>query len=209
MKKYKKISIGIDQSYDRTGIAISVDGKLKVIESIDFKGCKCNTEKRLYLEKKLIPIIKSCKNKADFVIVLVEKIRTFSQGKRRSQGYGLRPGYLIKTGALIGKICEVAYKLDIDVFSVDTRVWRKAVLGTAKSMSEMYSEYGKPEKGMAIEFIQGLNFDTYDRNDKGEIKRYERGKNVGKLKHDDDKCDAGCISLYLFKAKEYKWQKET
>ena len=45
--KNKSIAcIGIDQSYKRTGISISVDGKIKLISSIDLHKIKTKTEKR-------------------------------------------------------------------------------------------------------------------------------------------------------------------
>ena len=46
--KYKTIVIGIDQSYNRTGVSISADGKLLKVKSIDFAKYryKNNTQKR-------------------------------------------------------------------------------------------------------------------------------------------------------------------
>ena len=41
--KYKKIIIGIDQSYKNTGISISADGKLKKVRSIQLEHIKDNS----------------------------------------------------------------------------------------------------------------------------------------------------------------------
>ena len=50
----KECVIGIDQSYTRTGISIAVNGKLKKVTSVDFKGTTTKTAKRLLLQEKLL-----------------------------------------------------------------------------------------------------------------------------------------------------------
>ena len=57
---YNLISIGIDQSYTRTGISIAADGKLLKVSSISFKGCETKTEKRNCIRQVLRTIIPNC-----------------------------------------------------------------------------------------------------------------------------------------------------
>ena len=45
-----KIVIGIDQSYTRTGITVLEDKKILGMHSVNFDGCKTNTEKREHLK---------------------------------------------------------------------------------------------------------------------------------------------------------------
>ena len=43
---YKKIIIGIDQSYKNTGISVSADGKLKKFHSVHLEHIENNSKKR-------------------------------------------------------------------------------------------------------------------------------------------------------------------
>ena len=56
---YKKIVIGIDQSYTRTGISIAGDGRLLKISYIPFEPSECHSEKRKKVKGILTKIIKS------------------------------------------------------------------------------------------------------------------------------------------------------
>lgn len=195
---YKKLSIGIDQSYARTGISIAADNKLLVVRSIDFNGCKNKIEKRLHVSTLLSKILKVNKGKADEIVILVERIRTFSQGPNEQQGFGLKPDYLKATGALIGTIVDTAYQHDVPVYSVDTRSWKSKVLGNSKTDAVKYKNFEKPEKAAAILFIQKQGFDVTIKNKDGSYKIHKRGKNAGKVYYDDDAADSGCIALYAF-----------
>ena len=202
MKKYKKIVIGIDQSYTRTGISINADKKLILVTSERFKACIGNRQKRYVLKVRLRKIFDKCKIESENVIVILERIRTFSQGKqdeKSKKDFGLRPEYIKSTSKLIGMIIDLAYENGIDVYSVDTRSWMSKVLGTSKVNLKKYENYEKPEKGMSIEFITSKGFDLRERTIKtGEVKTVLRGKNAGKIKYDDDAADSACISMYGF-----------
>ena len=52
-KKYKQVIIGIDQSYNNTGISISADGKLKKVRSLFLDKYESNSERRRALAKTL------------------------------------------------------------------------------------------------------------------------------------------------------------
>lgn len=169
MKKYNKIVIGLDESYTRTGVGIAADGKLLMVKSTPFKGCKNKSEKRKHLANILNKLLTKASSEANLVIVICERIRTFTKGDK------LRPNYLKSTGALIATIVDTAYEHGIEVYSVDTRSWKSKVVGTSKG-----------GKMPTIKYIEKLGFDVSYENKKGE------------LKYDDDAADAGGIALYGF-----------
>ena len=148
-------------------------------------------------------IILKNKDKAKEIMIVVERIRTFTGPKG-----SLRPDYIKTTAALIASIVDTAYLHDINVYSVTTKSWKSHVLGTS-TIPERHKKEIKPEKMLAVEFIKAKGFDVYDRDDKGNIKKSVRGKNKGQTKYNDDACDSGCISLYPFiPIKKQNLQKE-
>ena len=71
-----KVVVGIDQSYKNTGISICVNNKVVKTLNIDFKKCKCNSEKRKILRNKLNKILYSLVDKKANAVILIERIRT-------------------------------------------------------------------------------------------------------------------------------------
>lgn len=173
---YKKIIIGIDQAYTRTGISIVADGELIKVKSISFKGCRNKIEKRKHLRNILDILLSNLSKKAILVAIYVERIRTFSQGQGKKGGFGLRPSYLKSTGALIGMIVDKASEYNVQVYSVDTRSWKSKVIGTSKG-----------GKQPAVDLIQSKGFDLFLRENK-------KGEKI----YDDDAADSACIALYGF-----------
>lgn len=158
------IIMGIDASYTRTGLAIAEDGKLKAVKSIKFKGLKKKPEKRANLRKKVEKYIK--KYQPDMIIV--ERTRQFSTGDKPFIAMAM-----IKTGiSMLTTIIDVAYENGIQVYSVDTRAWKSAVIGTSKPK-------GGDKKLPTLEYVKSLGFDVYD---------------------DDDAADGACIALFYWKA---------
>lgn len=160
------IIMGIDASYTRTGLAIAEDGKLKTVKSIKFKGLKKKPEKRANLKMKVENYIK--KYQPDMIVV--ERTRQFSTGDKPFIALNM-----IKTGiSLLTTIIDVAYENGIPVYSVDTRAWKSAVIGTSKPKSG-------DKKLPGLEFVKSLGFEVYD---------------------DDDASDAACISLFYWYAEK-------
>lgn len=187
--KYKKIVIGIDQSYTKTGISVCADSKLLMVKSINYKGLKSHTEKRKEVKRVLIKLIKKASKMALKTIIIMERIRTFnaaqSKGKKKGGFGGLNPNYIKITGALIGTIIDTAYDLDVPVYSVDTRSWKSKIVGSSKART---TKDGKRDaKGETIEYVQKLGFDLFIRTDKN-------GNDI----YDDDAADSACIALYGF-----------
>jgi len=185
--------IGIDQSYQNTGITFSRDGEVLEVHGVSYPGCRNNTEKRKYLRERLLSI-------AEMVITdypdseymcVVERIRLQSDGF-------LNMDYIKGIGALNACIVDVMYEYGIPVYSVDTRAWKTAIVGTARKQP---NKYGLPEK----------KFPTIQWCVKHGYKKWIKDYNVGKRKkgilvdkrgerytYDNDKADSICISLYPF-----------
>ena len=186
---YKLIVIGIDQSYAKTGISIAADGNLLKVSSIPLGGCQNNTEKRLLIRNKLTHIITKASEKAKRIIIICERIRTFSGGF-------LSTDYIKSTGALIATLVDVARAYNVPVYSVDTRSWKSAIVGTSKP--------GKDEgkKEPTIKFVRKLGFEE---SILVPLKRAKKGSFEIEGKHycwNDDAADSACIALYGFVPKE-------
>lgn len=180
--QYKKIVIGIDQSYNKTGLSVCIDGKLVQVTSIDFNGLKSKSEKRKLLANTVNILLAKASKKASETVILCERIRTFSQGgaKGADKSGGLRPGYLKMTGALIASFVDVAFDYGVKVYSVDTRSWKSQVVGSSKNKT-------KDKKLETVEFIEKLGFNMF-------VYQNQKGRDI----FDDDAADSACIALYGF-----------
>lgn len=134
--KYKKVVIGIDQSYNNTGISIAADGKLRKVKSIQLDKYKTNSDKRRALASAVDGLLKAVCPKAKEVICIIERIRLQSQGF-------LNMDYIKSIGALNSIIVDVCHNFSIPVFSVDTRCWKAQVVGTSKPAP---NKFGVPEE---------------------------------------------------------------
>lgn len=162
--------IGIDESYTVTGVALLLDGDIIKHKALKFKGCKCKTQKRNALRYSLSSLLKNLVEvkmvAPSDIVIICERIRTFSGG-------GLRPKYLISTGALVATIVDTAFDYQVPVYSVDTRAWKSKIVGNSKART-----------------IDGK------RDSKSETMEYV--KNTYNLDVDNDTADAICIALYGF-----------
>lgn len=134
--KYKRIIVGIDQSYNNTGISIAADGKLIKVRSIFLDKYKSNSEKRRVLAKELDSLLKVVCSKGEQVTFIIERIRL------RSQGF-LNIDYIKSIGALNSVIVDQCAHWGISVYSVDTRCWKSQVVGTSKPEA---NKFGVPEE---------------------------------------------------------------
>lgn len=181
-ERYKQIVIGIDQSYRNTGISIAADGKLMKVSSIPLDGLQNNSEKRLTLKNKLIKVLDKMSGRAIRIKIVCERIRTFSGGF-------LSTDYIKATGALIATIVDVAREYDVPVYSVDTRTWKSAIVGTSKG-----DDTGN--KGPTIEYVRKLGFEE---DLLVPLKRARKGSFMRDGQHycwNDDAADSACIALY-------------
>lgn len=134
--KYKRVVVGIDQSYNNTGISIAADGKLVKVRSLKLDKHETNSDRRRALAETLDGLLKAVCPKAKTVVCIIERIRL------RSQGF-LNIDYIKSIGALNSIIVDVCHKYSIDVYSVDTRCWKAQVIGTSKPMP---NDFGVPEE---------------------------------------------------------------
>ena len=196
-----KVVIGIDQSYTRTGITVLCDKEIFEMYNIDFKGCKTNTDKRRVLREQLSKVIETIREELDEYTpdIITERIRL------RSQGF-LSENYLKATGALIATIIDTADYYMCPVYSVDTRAWKSAIVGSSKPLQNPYGI--NPEKYRTILYLKQKGLlhriaEEYEgRGEKGIIwanRKLTGGKKEKvRIKINDDLADSYCIAMYGF-----------
>lgn len=187
-----KIVIGIDQSYTRTGITVLEDKKILGMHSVNFDGCKTNTEKREHLKHFIESLFDNYN--IDNVMVITERIRL------RSQGF-LSESYIKSTGALIATIIDIFATYDIPVYSVDTRNWKSQIVGNSKPLENSYGI--NKEKYRTILYLRSKGLlkhivEPYTgRGKQGVVNIKINGKKTP-CKINDDLADSYCIAMYGF-----------
>jgi len=188
------ISIGIDQSYKCTGVALSYNNILKSATCIKTEHLKNNSEKRKIIQNTLNAIFNKAqmlsKKYSAEVKVTIERIRL------KSQGF-LNINYIKSIGALNALIVDLAYSYNFPVCSVDTRAWKSAVVGTSKPKNNPYGFDPKKwptilwciNKGYKKHIIEHVS----NRQTKAVIT--DEGE---RYTYNDNIADSICISLYPF-----------
>lgn len=209
-----KYVIGIDQSYTRTGITVLKNKEVVEMHSLNFEHCNSNTDKRQLLGTYLCELLLELDSVDNDIIVITERIRL------RSQGF-LFENYIKVTGALVATIIDVCTPLNIKVYSVDTRAWKSAIVGTSKPLENPYGI--NPEKYRTILYMRDKGLlkhiaeEYKGRGKKGIINVkmdvIEGNRKVRKkvpCKINDDLADSYCIALYGFLPKgKQKLKEET
>lgn len=195
-----KIVIGIDQSYADSGIT-AIRNKTDILFCRSLKSEKetTHTEYRIrvkyFMKTKLRNAVKICF--PENIVVIVERI-----GIRANNG-GLSQSYVKSNAALIATIIDTCAAFDIPVYSVDTRAWKKAIVGTSKPMNNKYGI--PPEKYPTIKYIRDsgrLSYivDKYEgKGNKCVISAFN--KRTGeryRAKLNDNRADSICIAEYGF-----------
>lgn len=194
------ISIGIDQSYERTGISIFVDGNKKMIKSLTMPN-ESKSVKRNCLKDELVKVFEFCKSKPDAeVMVIIERIRLFSKGF-------VNINYIKSIGALNALIVDTAMQYNINVYSVDTRNWKSTVIGTSKPEQ---NEYGVPdEKWPTVKWCidNGWEDDILIKVE-GRKKVGTFIRNDDKYMYDNDAADSAAIAYFAFTSNKNKLEIE-
>lgn len=185
----KEMIIGLDQSYTDTGLCIAVEGVPKYAESVSFGGAKEKTEKRKAVVERLRTFVLRYSGKYHITIV-IEALRLFSGSQPH-----ISTAYIYSTCALIGSIVDFAYENGIDVLCVETRSWKKAILGSSKPSGRKLNGVKDPKKVDSVLYAISAGFR------KQVSYRVARGKNKGKLRYNDNIADAICIALAGFDKK--------
>ena len=199
-----KVVIGIDESYKNTGITVNKNNgeEIKVF-NVYCDSLDNNTLKRQSLKERLDKIVKHVKkNYPDAeVVCIIERIRL------KSQGF-LNINYIKGIGALNAIITDIMYEYGIEVYSVDTRSWKSAIVGTSKPMANKYKI--DPEKYPTILWnIKNGRKDKIINYDVGKKKKGVITKGDLKYTYDDDRSDSIAISFYGFlPVKRQKLEKE-
>lgn len=193
MAKYKKICIGIDQSYVNTGVSVSAEGVLKKVSSIRLDKYKTNSDKRKVLRNELFHIINRIEPLADEVVCVIERIRL------RSQGF-INIDYIKSIGALNSIIVDVMSEFGIKVYSVDTRCWKSQIIGTSKPCKNKYNVPDEKWPTVLWCIKQGFKKDILvDMSDSRKIKGTFINKDGNKVMFNNDAADSAAISLFIFK----------
>lgn len=189
------IVLGLDQSMKDTGISISYNGSIKSITHCYTASLPTNTLKRQKLNMTLLNALEkvsklSIKYNAD-VMVVIERIRLQSQGF-------INIDYIKSIGALNAMIVDICMKYNYKVYSVDTRAWKSAVIGTSK---EKQNKYGiDPKKWPTILWLIDKGFEdkilepVSNKKKKGIVKEIDGIKYT----YNDNAADSAAISLFPF-----------
>lgn len=198
--KYDKVVVGIDQSYNNTGISIAADGELMKVRSLRLDKYKSNSEKRRALSKTIGGLLKAICPKAKEIICIIERIRL------RSQGF-LNIDYIKSIGALNSIIVDACHEYNIPVYSVDTRCWKAQVIGTSKPMP---NAFGVPEeKWPTVKWLIDQGWESSllilieGRKTKGTFIRDGQ-----KFMYNNDAADSAGIAMFGFKGDQEKLQEE-
>ena len=151
--KYKSVIVGIDQSYQNTGISIVADGKLVDIKSIRLDKYKTNTERRRALGRKLDGLMSVVAEKSENVTCIVERVRLHG-GPTSFINIDSIKGL----GALTATIVDTCADYGVSVYSVDTRSWKSQVIGTSKPQSNRYGV--PPEKWPTVQWVIAQGFES-------------------------------------------------
>lgn len=135
------IVVGIDQSYQDTGISIWMDGKLKNAIECKTINLKNNCEKRKALSHTLTKVFDKCnaikmKYHDCNIVCVIERIRLHSGSSSKRDFINI--DYIKSIGALNSRIVDIANNYDIPVYSLDTRCWKSTVIGTSKEQKNSY-----------------------------------------------------------------------
>ena len=195
------VSIGIDQSYKRTGISICADGELKSVQSVDLSKLGSKSEKRIEIYNKVLKACTVSKAKGLTQSITIERIRMFSKNF-------ISMDYIESIGALNSIIIDCAFEQGIGVWSVDTRCWKSQVLGTSKPSE---NEFGvPPEKWPCVEWL--LSKGMEDRIKLPVTGRRSKGTftdaNGDKWEYDNDAADSAAIASFWFVGDHSKLKKE-
>lgn len=188
------ICVGIDQSYEDTGIAIAVDGKLKHVSDVPLWKLDNNSDRRnalrLAISEALDVAERNSKRLGCPYRVVFERIRLRSDGV-------LSLSYIKATGALCAVITDLCVARGVPVYSADTGAWKTAVVGTKKPQENSYGI--NPKKWPTICWCNqnghGKRIRDYGispRKKKGVFQDMYGKKYV----YNDNKADALCIALY-------------
>lgn len=207
------VCIGVDQSYRRTGVSVSVDSALKLAKSIDLSRIKSKAEKRAAVSRRLSSLITRilARHSPSEVVCVLERVRTFSQKF-------LSVPYIKSMGAMNATIADLMWHSHIACYSVDTRAWKSGVVGHSSPANEKHPEalrFSKhfsmdPRKAPTALHVCKHYPDIFKRE---AVRPVTSRRQIGtftsksgiRCEIDDDLCDSACISLSWFRLDQSKF----
>lgn len=213
MSHYNLACIGVDQSYKRTGISLSIDGRLMMVTSVDLSHYPEKRDCRVIVSSSVQKVVSKCFSKGvDNVLVLLERIRLFSKDF-------ISQPYIMSMGAMNAAVADkVALSFPnelsegrLEIMSVETRAWKSAVVGTIKKQENNFGV--PPEKWPTVNYIL-TKYPEFRDSIMHQSKRQKKSQknfsflsddaqSVVYMEYDDDACDSACISLFPFSRDDY------
>lgn len=188
----KRYCIGLDQSYTDTGIAVVQDGKVLFVGHENFADCNLRYDKRKRLIKRLEKLIDKCKSKGD-VLVTIEAVRLFSGSSPH-----ISVNYIFGTCALVGAIVDCCITKNVPITWVETRSWKKGVLGSSKPSQKPLE--GVKDKNKIASILYCINLGLKEKISY----EVQQGKNKGQIRYNDNMADAVCIAMCGYKGYKLK-----
>ena len=186
------VCIGLDQSYTDTGIAVVQDGKVLFAGHENFEGCVLRYDKRKQLIKRLEKLIDKCKSKGE-VLVTIEAVRVFSGSNPH-----ISVNYIFGTCALVGAIVDCCITKNVPITWVETRSWKKGVLGSSKPSQKLLE--GVKDKNKIASILYCINLGLKEKISY----KVQQGKNKGQIRYNDNIADAICIAMCGYKGYKLK-----
>lgn len=128
------VVLGIDQSYSKIGFAVATRSEIIRADVVDLRKLKWASQKRLCVRQLVDHWIDRYKPK----VIIVERVRLFAHARiavHTIQQLSAMTAVIVDT-AFVHQVYSASalgvVRKSIPVFSVDTRAWKAAVLGSAK-----------------------------------------------------------------------------
>lgn len=150
--------VAIDQSYSRLGYCVMTKYEVLEINSVDMRKLKNPTQKRNCVKQLVSIMVRKYEPNA----ILIERVRIFQGGYISAKTAGM-------LSAMSATIVDAAYMFTFrrkptPVFSIDTRAWKKAVLGNPNASKQDAVDWARSQIGEISENIFGvvINHDAAD-----------------------------------------------
>lgn len=197
----KHVVLGLDQSYEETGFAFGVDGK--IVNAGSFKyHCNRNPITKINARKRLYNDVSRCIDKAydngyNSIDIYIEKVR--NEGRTTFD-------FLKMAGAMESTIQHAVYdqflvlssRIKIRLYAVSTISWKSKIVGSVKKQNNDLkldpSKYQTMMKCVELGYENYL-FKPVDTKTRNGIIKIEQGQ---KYTYNDNIADAICICLYGF-----------
>ena len=189
------MSIGIDASYTRSGVAVAVDGE--VILSFSFprlewnEGKKKVSESRLSFRKRFKVELENMLN--DIIRDLDQEVRVYFEPNNYQNMVAL-----IANAELFASIEDLFDEWDLEITLLQASKWQSAIGRKPKDVL-LYSNERKPKKMPVIRYVEDvLGIDCKEKDEDGKDKIDKDGR----YWYEDDIADAIVMAMFPFIVKK-------